>query len=335
MGFLFGNKEDSNQLQALTAELDALEVRWKVFLDKLRERFTGMLDETKAEAAELFKTDTDQYRRTYARFRNGIQGQLQTIFDKASNAHKEQILERSYDLEHDFSNSSNATHSKARTIINSWKHRCDDNYFNKWQTVLRQLESSTFKEIEKEDSLETRYQAILTEHEIIMNKFSCIQCGGMLKLEKIFFIATYITCPYCQTQNTFQPSAKAQQLEDISRPLAEQRCMHLQQAYLIMVQRAKDLFDQRHQLKSRKIRLGKKDKKEKHEIESNLAITEQELKLANEQKPVLYESYIKAVFAEINKIVPDLKEQNDKFCLRLLEDHKAKEKYDYTRMIND
>ena len=52
-----------------------------------------------------------------------------------------------------------------------------------------------------------------------------------IEIEKIFLIETYISCPYCQTQNTFAPSTQARNLQNIARGLAEQRTAHLYEEF--------------------------------------------------------------------------------------------------------
>ena len=91
----------------------------------------------------------------------------------------------------------------------------------------------------------------------------------------MFFIATYMTCPYCQTQNTFLPSTGAQLVLHQARSLAELRTAHLQKAY-------EDGYP---------------------------------------KDPLLYKQYLRAMFDEWNKIVPDMAAENEKFYLRLLKDN--------------
>lgn len=42
--------------------------------------------------------------------------------------------------------------------------------------------------------------------------FHCSQCGGRLQPRRDTFASHYVTCPYCQTVNTFLPHAKISQL---------------------------------------------------------------------------------------------------------------------------
>ncbi|GAA6768085.1 hypothetical protein AAFH68_40370 [Flavobacterium sp. CGRL1] len=89
---------------------------------------------------------------------------------------------------------------------------------------------------------------ILDEYETIKNKFNCTQCGGNIEIEKIFLIETYISCPYCQTQNTFAPSTLGRNLQNIAKELAEQRTAHLYDAYESEKDKERDLYHKRHEL---------------------------------------------------------------------------------------
>lgn len=161
--------------------------------------------------------------------------------------------------------------------------------YHEWEERIRRREEDAVKEAETED-LELRYQEILAEHAAIKDKFSCTQCGGKLVLDKIYFITTYIKCDHCQTQNTFEPSTMAKSLEALSKPLAEQRCKHLYAEY------------QQHVLHPRSDDPQRRAKKE--------------------TEVLYYQQYLRGVFNEIHKIVPDLEAQNERFCERLLEEYR-------------
>jgi Zn finger protein HypA/HybF involved in hydrogenase expression len=82
-----------------------------------------------------------------------------------------------------------------------------------------------------EQDLETAYRNLLEEFETIRDRFACTQCSGNITIPQLFFIATYVTCPHCQTQNTFHPSTEAQMVLHNARALAERRTAHLLKAY--------------------------------------------------------------------------------------------------------
>lgn len=181
-----------------------------------------------------------------------------------------------------------ATAYEDSSLIREMQYRCDAVY-HAWEERIREKEDLAVTEAEAED-LELKYQEILAEHAAIKDKFSCTQCGGKLVLDKIYFITTYIKCDHCQTQNTFEPSTRAKGLEGLAKPLAEQRCQHLYDEYRLHVYHP---------------RYEDTNKRAKKEVEVSY-----------------YQQYLRAVFDEVHKIVPDLKVQNEKFYERLMEEYR-------------
>jgi hypothetical protein len=243
--------------------INELETRWNTFLGKLEEKANELIEGIRTEGKTLWQDKADVYHQTYYRFRSGMQGQLRSIYTKARDTYEANIQQQ-------------GRHQLA-TIYHEWEER------------IRQKEEEAINEAETED-LELKYQEILAEHALIKDTFSCIQCGGKLVLDKIYFITTYIKCDHCQTQNTFEPSTMAKSLEGLSKPLAEQRCKHLYNEY------------QQHVLHPRYDDPQKRVKKE--------------------TEAAYYQKYLRGVFDEVHKIVPDLKTQNEKFYERLMEEYR-------------
>lgn len=239
-----------------------LETRWNTFLGKLEEKANDLIEGLRTEGKTLWLDKADGYHQTYYRFRSGIQGQLRSIYTKARETYEAQIQPHGHHLS---------------TVYHEWEER------------IREKEEHAVKEAETED-LELKFQEILAEHAAIKDKFSCIQCGGKLFLDKIYFITTYIRCEHCQTQNTFEPSTMARSLEALSKPLAEQRCQHLYNEY------------QQHVLHPRSDDPQRRAKKE--------------------TEVAYYQKYLRGVFDEMHKIVPDLQVQNEKFYERLMEEYR-------------
>jgi hypothetical protein len=242
--------------------INELETRWNTFLGKLEEKANELIEGIRTEGKTLWQDKADVYHQTYYRFRSGMQGQLRSIYTKARDTYEANIQQGRHQL---------------ATIYHEWEER------------IRQKEEEAINEAETED-LELKYQEILAEHALIKDTFSCIQCGGKLVLDKIYFITTYIKCDHCQTQNTFEPSTMAKSLEGLSKPLAEQRCKHLYNEY------------QQHVLHPRYDDPQKRVKKE--------------------TEAAYYQKYLRGVFDEVHKIVPDLKTQNEKFYERLMEEYR-------------
>ncbi|MNY25159.1 hypothetical protein D3C86_1589200 [compost metagenome] len=90
---------------------------------------------------------------------------------------------------------------------------------------------SLLRSSEEKHDLEKAYREQLAEFERIKDKFICKQCGGKMSIPKMFFIATYIQCHFCQTQNTYTPSTEMQMIFHQARSLAEQRTAQLLQLY--------------------------------------------------------------------------------------------------------
>ncbi len=239
-----------------------LETRWNTFLGKLEEKADELIAGIRTEGKILWQDKADVYHQTYYRFRSGMQGQLKSIYSKARDTYEAQIQHQGYHL------------------ITA---------YHRWEERIRQKEDAAVSEAESED-LELQYQEILAEHAAIKDKFSCIQCGGKLVLDKIYFITTYIKCDQCQTQNTFEPSTMAKSLEGLSKPLAEQRCKHLYHEYRQHVHHPR--YD---------------DPQKRAKKEAEVAY---------------YQKYLRGVFDEVHKIVPDLKVQNEKFYERLMEEYR-------------
>lgn len=232
--------------------------RWFVFLEKLEARMEEMCTAALPELRKIFEEDQDPYKRAHGRMLSGLLGQLQQMRDKANEVREEKILGPIYsagNIPHDFREACFDRH-------NAFEERVDH-----YRSLLQETATR--------HDLEAIYQEQLAAFEQIRDKFNCKQCGGKITIPKMFFIATYMTCPYCQTQNTFLPSTGAQMVLHQARSLAELRTAHLLKAY----------------------------------------------ENSNPKDAALYKQYLRSMFDEWNKIVPDMAAENEKFYLRLLEDN--------------
>lgn len=304
---IFGKKEESQP--DWMAQMNEIRERWFVFLEKLEARMNELGEASIDSLKQAYEEDTDQYKRTAGRMLSGIKGQYQQMRQKANDVCGEKVDpfydamddqvefgSRSYDLLQEFRDACRERHSRFEDLYSEWMERL----------------GSAMK-----TDMEAEYQKILDEYERIKDKFHCKQCGGNITIEKIFFISTYITCPHCQTQNTFDPGSQARMLEHIGRSLAEQRCAGLLQAYESEQQKERDLYYRMHELKIGNIHSGSAAQKDTAATIKDLE-TQRQQAIAN--APDLYRKYLRAMFDEWNKIVPDLAEQNEKFYQRLLND---------------
>ena len=238
-------------------EMSENKERWFVFLDKLENRMDELGTAAVPELIEAYNSKNDPYHQAWYTMSSGIKGQYKSIMDKVRAVKEEKI--------NDFFNyhiNQVKFDGKYRTLLYNFREDClkRENVFeDKYHLWQEKIDATA------DEDLELKYQNIISEYEGIKNSFSCKQCGAPLLIEKIYFISTYISCTNCQTQNTFEPSTQAQQLEHLGRRLAEKRTAHLLKAY------------------------------------------------QQENKPALYEIYLREMFNEWNKIVPDLSEQNERF----------------------
>jgi RNA polymerase-binding transcription factor DksA len=308
---LFKDKEEEQAPEWLPLIKENQE-RFFVFIDKLEDKMKELCEAAIPELKTTFETDEDLYKRAYGRLLSGIKGQLENIRKKVYDVYDEKVIDVMQDLK-----SSVSISSPYHDQLYDFRNACSDknNAFDeKYRTWLDALNETA------EQDLEIKYQEILTEFEAIKNKFACKQCGSNITIEKIFFISTYLTCPSCQTQNTFEPSTQAKGLESLGRSLAEQRTAHLLQAYEAEKAMERTLYHERHTLSLS--RINEDDKKEVERLNQKMTELESQRQAAIKNAPGLYEIYLRAMFDEWNKIVPDLAVENEKFYDRMLADHR-------------
>jgi len=289
----FKNKDDRNPPEWL-AEMNDNRQRWFAFLEKLEIRMDELGEAAIPELVEAYNDKTDSYHQIWHNMASGVRGQYKSIMDKVR-AVKEQKVNDFFNYHID----QVKFDSEYRDLLYNFRSDCIDreNIFEaKHQHWIDKIRAT------EDEDLELKYQNILNEYEEIKHQFACKQCGGALVIPKMFFISTYISCPHCQTQNTFQPSTQAQQLEYLGRSLAEKRTAHLLEAYHQAVDRERDLYHQRHRVEVS----ANKDKQQIIDLEN-------QRKETIENAPALYEKYLRAMFDEWHKIVPDLQEQNERF----------------------
>lgn len=276
--------------------------RMFVFFDKLEAKMKELCDAAIPELNETHKTDEDIYKRTYGRMLSGIKGQIEHIRQKARDTYEEKVTDyyRSIDAEI-------SVHSPHHNTLMEFRNVIADRY-REFETVSYQWRDAL--DATGAEDLEIKYQALLKEFEAEKNKFSCKQCGGNIAIEKIFFISTYIACPHCQTQNTFEPGTHASGLEDLGRRLGEQRTAPLLKVYQEEVQLERTLYHERHTLSL--VRINNTNKQEVADINKKMEELENRRQAAIKNAPLLYKQYLRAMFDEWNKITPDLAVENNK-----------------------
>lgn len=286
--------------------------RWMVFLGKLEAKMQELCEAAIPELRQVYQEDADLYKRAHGQMLAGVRGQLNVMLQKVHDVAEEKIhgfLDEHDDDAGDSGLDSFAIHDLLFEFRNTCleRERAFEARYHAW---CEQLEHTAQRDLEGE------YQQILNEYAAIKDRFTCQQCGGPISIEKIYFLSTYLTCPHCQTRNTFEPSSQARRLEDLGRSLAEQRAAPLLLAYQTEQQRERDLYFQIHELQ---LRLDDDAPTYKADA-AKIAELEQARRDAIARAPALYETYLRAMFDEWHQIVPDLREQNEKFYQRLLED---------------
>lgn len=299
---LFNKQKNEENLPEWYAELQESQQRWFTFLEKLEAKMEEFAAAAIPELKEILQSDDDLYKRTFHRVYSGVNGQLSNIREKARDTYDEKIL----DVYQNY-NSQISVLSRHHNLVSDFRTACSDRYYdfdNQYEYWRKQIEKT------QERDLEIEYQKILDEFDAIKNKFSCTQCGGSIEIEKIFLIETYISCPYCKTQNTFAPSTQGRNLQNIARGLAEQRTAHLYEAFETEDKKERELYHQRHELSLSKIH--ESDKKVLNEIQAKMDDLEEQRQFVIKNAPKLYQVYLRAMYDEWNKITPDLKEHNEK-----------------------
>lgn len=265
------NKKYENA--ALLDEIKTRQERWFVFLDKLEARMAEMNNAAVPELRKVFQQDTDPYKRAHIHMLSGLIGQINQMRNKANEIREDNIVAFVYEAEASLPSIISRAGSEYRAKLHTFRMACLNRHFVFEEKINYAI--SLLQGAAGEQDLESAYQEELAAFERIRDKFSCRQCGGNITIPRMFFIDTYITCPFCQSQNTFSPSTGARMVLHQARSLAEQRTAHLLRSY----------------------------------------------EAATPKNPDLYRRYLRAMFDEWNKIVPDMVTENEKFYERLMNEY--------------
>ena len=169
--------------------MNDLEQRFRVFIEKLTERAESLAKETRDAMQEIYDEDTDPYKRSFGNFLMGVKGQFNGIIDKAEDVFKQQIKP--------YEPSFYETQTPEGELQEKRFRKIHDD-FEKWKDKMRDLADSIESHV-KEPSAEEKLREIVEEYNAVKDNFHCSQCGAGLEIKELYFISTYITCPYCQT----------------------------------------------------------------------------------------------------------------------------------------
>jgi hypothetical protein len=290
---LFNKNPGFESLPEWFTTLEESKERLFLFLDKLEAKMEELCNAAIPELKELLANDEDMYKRTFHRVYAGINGQLSNIREKARDVYDEKIN----DLYDNLKSEVSVLHPHY-DLLSKFRTECSDRYNKEFEEKYQYWQNQLEKTQERD--LEIEYQKIVAEYDEIKNSFNCKQCAGSITIEKIFFIDTYIACSHCQTQNTFEPSSQARNLQNFARNLAEQRVSHLLEIYHTENNKERELYHERHELSLSTIH--EKDKKILAQKQSQMDDLENRRKEVIKNAPKLYHVYLRAMYDEWNKI---------------------------------
>lgn len=296
-------------------EMAGIEKRWFVFLDRLEERVKEFVEASIPELQEAYKNDTDIAKRTYGRLADSVEGQIESVRKKADKVFSTEIEDYYQHLMSYFVDVDNDDYDGLEDIASTTEYDSCTPRYKKFEDMM-DFWSKKVKDTEGENT-ESKYKAILEEYEQIKDKFICKQCGSPIVIPRIFLTTAHIECPSCQTQNTFEPSSRARELDYVGQELAEQRTEHLLKAYEDEKEKEGAAWDKISDFESDMDDENEKDK-------AKLLALKAEYQAIRDNIPNMYKAYLKAKFDEWIKLVPQLAEQNQKVYEGWLADYERR-----------
>jgi predicted RNA-binding Zn-ribbon protein involved in translation (DUF1610 family) len=308
MGFLSKKKTTQKMHEDLRAQIEERQARWLAFVDKLGKRANELYDAARPELDALKKADGDPNKSSYHKVLSGVCGQLDLIRSKALDVHDKEIRDYYYYLRQ---SEITALHPLAR-YLDDFRNTCYDS-LSEFEDSLHKMTDALREE--KRDEVEDEYAKIIDSFNAAKKKFLCSQCGHQLPVERIFFISVHIPCPACGAQNTLEPGHQARNLQFIAKKLAEKRCKHLLDAYKNEKQNERDLYYKAHAIKLDAIH---KSDREKAVAQKEIEAIHLEREQSIQNAPRLYAVYLRALYDEMNGILPEFKEHHEKLYVEQL-----------------
>jgi rubrerythrin len=305
MAFFSKKKTTQNMYDDLRIQIDERRERWFVFIDKLNTRAEELYLAAIPELNALKESDDDPNKSTYYKVLSGVCGQLDNMRSKACDTQDKEIADFYDYLRH---SEITALHPLMR-YLDDFRNDCYDRLTEFEQSINTKTDKLRK---EKRDDIEDEYAKIIDSFNADKDKFRCSQCGHLLPVERIFFLSVHIPCPACGTQNTLEPGRNARNLQFIAKKLAEKRCEHLLDAYQNEIQNERDLYFKAHNIKLDSIH---KNDKEKAIAQEQIEAIHAERKRSIENAPRLYNVYLRALYDEMNRILPEFKEHHEKLYL--------------------
>lgn len=228
------NEETSQRDNIQQPETSTPFGRLQIFLGKLDDRAQEIAKEVEESAQLIADADTDPYKRSFLQFKSAIIAQFTQIIQKASSTYQTKVIPSARGME----------------MLEIAP------YYSDWNARMVNMMEKLFNGVLERD-LEKEYALTMEEYNLAVDAFHCSQCGAKLDINRFYFQSSYITCEYCQTQNTFDPGSKARMIEHIVQPLARARCKDLYQIY-----------------QDKKTQTSKRDARDEHEAYLDALITE-------------------------------------------------------------
>lgn len=270
----------------MTTHLPALDEpvrRWRAFAGKIRQRADEWHAQGFEEALAMKRRARGAQDNAYYLFWSGVGGQIRALRDKVEDTFEHQ-LKPAFEQNAGTGGAPwgrQARHEQQAQAEALWRRLQQEK--NELSEHLLGLACTNIADFDAHEDLEAQYRQILLEHERIQQGFACISCGAGLTLQEVCHAATYVACPYCRTQNTFQPGSAAYGLPALAEKLAEQRAGEARRRWETAAAQASPWS-----------------------AASSASWHEQKRREID-----LYVDYIETRFNELDRIVPSLKTQND------------------------
>ncbi len=190
----------------------------KAFLEKIETQFDELIAAAEPDLRHLYRTD----RGAYLALLHSVRHQLEQLIIKARD-------------------------TMIKAYEENGEHKYNDKDYEYVEHFINGLDSrqrAFFNKIEVDD-IDQMYQDLLAEFETVKNTLKCTQCGSLLNIDKMYFLPTYVDCPSCNTQNTFNPS---QAMYDFAhhvqtQPILNPDCVDAYKKYAAIVGEAQPSVD--------------------------------------------------------------------------------------------
>jgi hypothetical protein len=208
--------------------LDETVQRWRTFAAKIRERADELYDQGFVEALRLRQNAPNPNDNAHYLFWSGITGQIGLLRDKLRVTFQEKV-EAAFEEK-----AGTYVSSRDRFEFSAEVDRLRRDLRDEEQaldTYLSHKSSLNLERFESAEEPELMLNQVLQEFAALRDQFACSQCGAPLKIERPFFMATYVDCGHCRTKSTFYPSDAAYALPVTVEKVAEHRVRALKQSW--------------------------------------------------------------------------------------------------------